>query len=407
MSPIASEPPLPPLKTALSRAYGAYHRAVRASVRPQMMGWVCTDVLDGIDTLATTNPASPVVLRHQRLTSLLADQQQLFESKSLRDEFKRVYDEAEAITFPAATAYKEHSQYLQKWTRNWSLVWVRLDRLRALDLKAHSDPTFAQYISDMKARLPDIADAPNVAAYSQFFERYSEALVLELLRSKNLPTERVPEEKEKSKNTPDFKCRLEGDRTFFVEVKTLDIVGGEFRQDEMMVDAIDSAVDLERQEAEGKRIAMTESEIAPFKRYGETDTYDSRSLMRVIDTIREKSFQAFKPAQFTKGPTLALAVHDRLGTFHSQYELAPYYPNHQNPTNCESGVLWHAAFGRLGTPIFRQPEFEGKPGLEGHLSAFGIFVDPGRRFPGLAFINVMRARDTDVALACIPTTMSS
>jgi hypothetical protein len=33
-------PPLPELKTALSRAYGGYYVAVRASVKPQLMGWV-------------------------------------------------------------------------------------------------------------------------------------------------------------------------------------------------------------------------------------------------------------------------------------------------------------------------------------------------------------------------------
>jgi hypothetical protein len=93
--------------------------------------------------------------------------------------------------------------------------------------------------------------------------------------------------------------------------KTLDIVGGQLRHDAMMVDAIDQAVDLAEQVAEGRTVAVSEGEFAPYERYGENKTYDPRSLMRVIDTLREKFLQAFKAGQFAMGPTLALAVVDR------------------------------------------------------------------------------------------------
>ena len=68
-----------------------------------------------------------------------------------------------------------------------------------------------------------------------------------------------------------------------------------------MVDAIDQTVDLEEQIAKGKSVAINEGEVAPYKRPGETDTYDARSLMRVIDTLREKFQQAFKAGQFERG----------------------------------------------------------------------------------------------------------
>jgi hypothetical protein len=259
----------------------------------------------------------------------------------------------------------------------------------------HVDSTFKEYVGKICAKLADVAAAPSVKTYSQFFELYSEALALQFLRSK-LPTCRIPELGSK---TPDFECMLEDERKFFVEVKTLDIVGGELRHDQMMVDAIDQAVDIGQQVSRGKPVAVSEGEFAPYKRYAEA-AYDSRSLMRVIDSLREKFVQAFKSDQFAMGPTFALAVADRLIIPGGQSALDPYYFDHDGVV---SGVLWHAAFGTEGAPIFRHPDFEGAPSLEGHLSIRGMLVDEGRPFPGRALIVLKRSPDGDVALGLDPS----
>ncbi len=338
------------LKTDLSRAYGTHYAAVLEFAQRRMMGWVCTEVLDEIDTRARANHASRIGVLHRRLIDLLLNKE-LVESEPLREEFTKLYREAEQIVFPAATAFVGHSQALQAWTRNWSLARIDLNRLRGIDLKAHEDPTFKEYVGEMLTKLPELAAAPSVQAYSQFFEVYSEALVLEFLRTK-VRTARVPRA---SKGTPDFRCQLDDAREFYVEVKTLDIVGGQIRHDEIMLDAIDQAVDLDRQLAEGRSVAVAEGEIAPYRRSSETATYDPRSLIRVIDTLREKWVQAFKADQFRLGPTLALAVTDRLGAQARPCELVPYYINDAPSLACISGVLWHAAFGMPGTPVFRPP----------------------------------------------------
>jgi hypothetical protein len=263
MTPI---PPFDPrqLQTSLSRAYGTYYLTVRASIQPRIMGWVCSEVLDGIETLAVADSASQIADLHRQLMALLTDDR-LPESEPLRADFKRLYGEAEAIAFPATTTFIAHAQELTSWTRNLNIVTADLGRLRALDLLAHSDPTFKAYINGISAKLGDAAAAPIVTAYSQFFEVYSEALVLTFLRMK-LPTARVPEVK--NTQTPDFRCELEDGRSFYVEVKTLNIVGGDLRHDDMMVDAIDQAVDLENQIAEGRPVSTSEGEFAPYKRYG-------------------------------------------------------------------------------------------------------------------------------------------
>lgn len=255
-------PPFDPrqLKTALSRAYYAYNGAVKGTVQPQIMGWVRFEVFDGIEKLAEAQPGSRVPALHQRLIQLLGDANALMNSEPLREEFKRVYREAEQIVYPATSAFIAHQQALISWTRNFSLMVVDRERLEELDLAAHRDPIYKPYIATLCARLPDIAAAPNVKKYSQFCEIYHEALVLHFLRTK-VETWRVSEIDDQ---TPDFRCRLQSGKQFYIEVKTLDIVGGEHRHDEMMVDAINQAVDVDEQIAEGRAVAIRTLEDQAF-----------------------------------------------------------------------------------------------------------------------------------------------
>lgn len=158
----------------------------------------------------------------------------------------------------------------------------------------------------------------------------------------------------------------------------------------MLNDGLDAKVELEEQLRAGKPVASAITEIAPFRKAGETESYDSRSLIRVIDTLREKSLQSFKGGQFAQGPTLALAVVDRLLLPGGKFDLAPYYHADFNDGGIAGGVLWHMAYGRCGTPIFRLPEFAGAKSLEGHLDRFGLFVDETRPFPAPGLIVLHR-----------------
>jgi hypothetical protein len=105
-------------------------------------------------------------------------------------------------------------------------------------------------------------------------------------------------------------------------------------------------------------------------------------MIRVVDTIREKCHQAFKSAQFSQGPTVAPAVMDRLIVPGRGCALAPYYYDQYQGGACVSGVLWHAVFGRTGTPIFRLPDFAGHDNLDGFLDKDGLFVDVGHHQRG-------------------------
>ena len=148
------------------------------------MGWVRFEVFDGIETLAAAQPGSRVASLHQRLIELLGDANVLMNSEPLRVEFKSTYREAEQIVYPATSAFIAHQQALHGWTQNYSLMAVNRERLEELDLAAHRDPIYRPYIQKLCARLPDIAAAPSGVKYSQFYEIYSEALVLQFLRTK-------------------------------------------------------------------------------------------------------------------------------------------------------------------------------------------------------------------------------
>ena len=132
---------------------------------------------------------------------------------------------------------------------------------------------------------------------------------------------------------------LPGGRDFYVEVKTLDISAAG-RHDEIMVDAINRAVDLEEQIAEGKAVAIREGEVAPSQRLGDRH-YDPRSLMRVIGTLREKFQQAFKAGQFELGRPSPLSSWTG-SSFPAGNRLRPVLPRSGAGTLFVGGALWHA-----------------------------------------------------------------
>ena len=306
-----------------------------------------------------------------------------------QERFCDLYNDASDIVFPATSAYLAVCHALHEYSTSHSLYSIELDILRAVDLEAHRNQVLVTFRNDLKCRLEQVSGIDDTTAYSQAFEIYGEVLAYLYLRER-VPTERIPERK--GQETPDFRCDPPDGKPFYVEVKSFDIVGGDARKRDMLHDGLDSKVELEEQICAGKSVAIAESEIAPFRKAGETKTYDPRSLIRVIDTLREKSLGAFKEGQFKEGPTLALVVVDRLLLPGGMFDLAPYYYADFNDGGIRSGVLWHMAYGRSGTPIFRLPEFAGAKSLDGHLDRLGLFVDEMRPFWGPGLVVLHRAQ---------------
>ena len=375
-------------KSQLGRAYWQHHARVMTDTPPKIMGHVTMAVLEGIESFATDKPESPVARMREEMLQAIGPDTPAGDPDAV-ERFSALYKNASNIVFPATSAYLTVCHALNEYSTSHSLYSIELDILRDIDLEAHRNQVLDTFRNDMKRRLDQVSGIDDITGYSQVFEIYGEILAYLYLRDR-VPTKRVPERKDQ--DTPDFRCEPPDGKPFYVEVKTFDIVGGDARKRDMMDDGLDSKAELEEQIRAGKSVAMAESEIAPFRKAGETNTYDPRSLVRVIDTLREKCLGAFKEGQFEKGPTLALVVIDRLLLPSGKFDLAPYYYADFNDGGITSGVLWHLAYGRCGTPIFRLPEFAGANSLEGHLDRLGLFVDKTRPFLGPGLVVLHRAQ---------------
>jgi len=369
-------------KSRLGQAYWQHHRRVMNDTQPKIMGHVTIDVLEGIESFAARNPHSCVARMHGEMLQAIGPDIPAGDPGAVA-RFSELYKSASDLVFPATAAFLAACHGLRGYSSSHSLSSIDLGTLRAVDLEAHGDPVLDAFRKELKSRLEKTSGIDDVTTYSQAFETFGEIVAYLFLR-KRVPTSKIPERKDAQ--TPDFLCEPADGKTFHVEVKTFDIAGGDASKRDMLSDGLDAEVELEEQLRAGKSVASAVTEIAPFRKAGEKDGYDPRSLVRVIDTLREKSLRSFKEGQFAAGPTFALAIVDRLLLPGGRFDLAPYYYSDFSDGGITSGVLWHLAYGRLGTPIFQRPDFAGSKSLEGYQEKYGLFVDETCPFPGPGLI---------------------
>ena len=365
-------------KSVLGRAYWQHHARVIIQMQPRIMGHVTTAVLEGIESFATGNPDSSVTQMHEEMLSAIAPDVAAGDPQTV-SRFSELYDSAYDAVFPATRAYLKVRHEVDEISSSLSLSVFDLVTLHAFDLEAHRNDILGTFRKELTSRLNKVKGIDDVSAFGQAFEIYGEIIAYLHLRER-VQTDRLAERK--GKKTPDFKCTLRDGKTFFVEVKSLDVVDGEPKNLAILDDGLDAKAELEEQVRASKPVSSVITEIAPFRKAGETDTYDPCSLIRVIDRLREKFLGAFKAGQFADGPTFALAITDRLVLPGGKFALVPYYYSDIPDGGIASGVLWHAAYGHRGTPIFRLPESAGAKSLEGYLDRFGLFADCEQPFPG-------------------------
>ena len=359
-------------------------------VKPLIMDNLSIGVLEGIESFADDHPGSPVALLRREMLEAIEPGFPAGEAKSV-EAFTAMYEKAEDIVFPATRAFLAVLQELDEYSASHSLSLIEEDYLRAVDLEAHSNPDLNYLRQNLKSRLRNCSGIDDVTAYSQAFEIYGEIAAYLHLRRQRVPTELAPPHK--GEKTPDFTCVSRSGKTFFVEVKSFDAVDGAASNLAMMDDAPETAAELERQHDAGEPVASAVRMTQPYRRFGEEETYDPRSLIRAIEVFRQKSQRAFDGGQFARGPTFALVLVDRLVLPGRRFALAPYYREDSTDAAIASGVLWHMAYGTDGTPIFRLPDFAGKGSLEGHLVGSGLFVDEARPFPGPGMIVLDRGQE--------------
>lgn len=348
-----------------------------------------------LEALSRVEPHIPTLKQDlDRLQTLLEAAAQSAPTKEQGDEIRAAYDGCLEAVFPVCQKYQYWSHQLNGISSDHSLSSISFDRLKKLEEDAYSDPELKNLMGELKHGINLISHISDTEKFRQAFEYYGEAVVYGML-SKHFKTRRVDA---RDNSMPDFACLLPDGKEFFVEVKSLDIVQGQFRAGQMHEDAMQQNIELEDQLRQGRRVATAVREIAPFKPAFDDGSYDPRSLLTVINTFINKSGSAFKSTQFSQGPTFAFILSDRLVVPGGKYNVAPHYYE-RGGCAIVSGILWNVCFGKQGWPIFRMPEFEGKPGLEGYMTLNGLLADKEVSFPtGAVIIGSTGSEDSLVGL---------
>ena len=235
-----------------------------------------------------------------------------------------------------------------------------------------------------KERLRKLLSKRNMAldriASIEFVSELGEAHFFILAKRAGVALNKISEER--SRKTPDFRVVPNSDTCF--EVKTPSIADGEFAMCKTLAESLDGQIVLEDQIKAGQRVAIVEQELAP---YG----HESRGkhITHSIDVLQKKIQGNLKRDQFNNGSTylvcslLLLPPYDRK----SNGILRPVYQSSDDNKHNISGHLWMIAFSEPGMLIHSEPEFDGRPGIEGKSDQYGILVGEEYDFvKGIVFV---------------------
>ncbi|BBO04470.1 hypothetical protein SG09_38200 [Bradyrhizobium ottawaense] len=325
-----------------------------------------------------------------RMLLLLADPRAHADFKK---QFEEAYEKSLRLAYPVSRALLDEFHRQSGIAQDYTLRCFDRGQLREIEDAAAGDTSMRTFAREMLAKLTAQTKSPRHQVYRSVFDVYSEALLCKLMRERAGGRLRISKISETSQAGPDFQCELDTEMngegrtlSFFIEVKSLDIVDAPQRLPEMLDESMDAQIELDRQIEEGQQVAIAAGEISPHRRYGGDAGYDPKSVRLAIENLIQKAAGNFKNAQFGRGPTFALANLLRLplpgqkaGT------LAPFYYDPWMGGACVSGVLWHFAFGEVDAPIHRSPDFEEAGTIDGKLGRAGVLIDQslGLCTPGL------------------------
>lgn len=368
------------------------HVATYQGVLKYSLGLPETEWLNVIRNRAISQQDTKLLQLTNEMLDLLANP--TFVTDRFKSRFMELYNQVARYAYPLAWSLLDEHHAITDITRDYTLGCFDFGMIRMMEDEALSSQSMKTFVEDMLQRLRAATSQPRHEIFRQVFDVYSEALVYRLLRERGagrLSIRKIPETRVSG---PDFECSLtvningtERNLEFYVEVKALDIVDAPQRLPEMLDAGMEIQIELERQKRAGKSVAMASSEIAPHRPYGGSGDYDPWSIRQVIETLIDKAAQNFKSKQFQRGPTFALANLLRLPLpGQGASSLAPFFYDHRFGGACISGALWHMAFGQLGAPIHRWPDFEGSGTTDGHLERAGLLIDPAVNLPAAGLI---------------------
>ena len=274
---------------------------------------------------------------------------------------------------PLADRFVQLKQQSNSMTHNPLLNCFDQNELHILDDKAEKDT----FIAEKKKVILELIKHQMInfdPKLKSAYDEYSEALTYLRLKEKFPKTARIPGGDTK---TPDFKITFtdntngeESEYEVYAELKSMAFADGNLNYIKTIQAGFAAKIHIEEQIKKGSKIAMAFTEVAPFAKGNKRN--ESRSTRLATEILIEKITQNIKEGQFSLGPTILLIDLKQL-VFQGDYleNSIPLFqePLHKSPV---SGMLWNAAFGKIGHLIFQPIEFEGAVNTDGELQRDGI-----------------------------------
>ena len=261
----------------------------------------------------------------------------------------------------------------------WNAFLLREDVLKRIE--ASTDADLKACAAAIAKRFAAWTQPEQMVEPSALFEEYGEALCLIELKQRAVPRGCVVTRlasgarAKQGLRTPDIKC-TGPDGDFYIEVKVLDMVGGQYAAKSLAGEAFDNEVELAGRMKPGVNFGKP-LEIAPLGKHGRRRTHAED-----LDDYIRKIGGNIKRKQLTVGPTFMLVVDARapLRCYAPSCLVPAYFQAARHPSlgmagECVSGDWWQVGFGHSGDLILGESEFEGKGNLEGRQQANGILVD--------------------------------
>lgn len=251
-----------------------------------------------------------------------------------------------------------------------SYLQLLAPHIKEVESASGDDDVLASYCQRMRKLLERKGLMTNGESVGEFAQVFGEAHFAKLCKDRGIQLERIKAQKDRK--TPDFRYGNPNPTAHF-EVKTLSIVNGGRGIEADLLRALDAQIEIEQQLKKGARIATSVSEMQPYGGRG----YQHGAITVVLSTLIEKSRQNIKPDQFIgKSTFLVLNLCLIPPAITDNRALRPAYCDDYLFLKAVTGELWMLAFSKPGMLIHGQPEFEGKPCLEGVTEKLGILEDP-------------------------------
>lgn len=252
---------------------------------------------------------------------------------------------------------------------SFPMMYIKLDFIEKMELEAEQNIAFKEALC-LISKFADKA-LKNIEDYNSLSEIkniYSEVFILSKLQSL-LNITKIPE---KNSKTPDYKVRFR-DVDIYIELKSLNMIGGNLKHKDIMNDSLDSKITAEEQINKGSNVGFGVQVIQPY--LSNNKKYDFRSTRLVIESLIDKINQNIKEDQYSLGDTILLVdLSDQLPLISKPIDaIQETYFNDIGSTKA-SGELWNVAFGKVGDQILKPVEFEGADNLDGYLIKEGVLI---------------------------------